>query len=70
MAVFMVRVFPAASGTGIGTPFIEIEADSLKDAEAKFYTRYVKDGRYSIPFRDTLYVLEREQVLHVAIEKK
>lgn len=48
-------------------PFIEIEAESLEDAEAKFITSHRKDDQYRIPLGDALYFVDRSAVAYYQV---
>jgi hypothetical protein len=48
---------------------IELQAESLEEAESKFFAEHCVDGRYRFTHRRTLIVLERAHVLRIEIEE-
>jgi len=73
MSEYQVRLFVRT--TGHSTAYaetswhVELQANSLEAAEAKFFAEHLVDDRYRILHRRTIVILERAHVLRIEIEE-
>ncbi len=74
MPEYQVRLFVRTTGhsnTYTETSWhVELSADSLEAAEAKFFAEHFVEGRYRFQHRKTLIILERAHVLRIEVEEQ
>jgi len=73
MSEYQVRLFVRT--TGHSTAYaetswhVELQAESLAAAEAKFFAEHLVEGRYRIMHRRTIVILEPTHVVRIEIEE-